>query len=84
MFVTFEKKHKDVLNKIIPMLLERVFDNWHVMPQFSVGDFDDEYVSFALVYQDPTPNETQHRHEAMNLAMAFIAGYFSEANIPMD
>ncbi len=83
MHTYIKKEHKEVLSEIIKELPEGVFGAWHVTPVFTIEDTDedDEDFRFCIEYDDPTDNSVMHRHNAMDLALAYVAGYFSAKGI---
>lgn len=84
MYTYFKKEHKEFLIEIIKKLSEDyIFSSWHVTPVFTVEDIedDDEDVRFVIEYEDPTDECTRHRHDAFDIALAYVAGYFAAKGI---
>lgn len=58
--------------------LSQVFECWKSKPVF-IADMSDETgeseLKLEMSYEDGTEFETEHAHEALSLAQAFIDGY---------
>ena len=72
--VTFLKCHKELIKEAVSYLECAVFGCWKETPEFNVsedGGCPDNEFRFSVTHEDA--------HDAMDLAEAFIRGYFKGA-----
>lgn len=82
-FVYYNGNDRQAVEEAIPHLNNKVFDCWKSVPTFTLGENEDlglgDEFSLTIHYESPYGHEkeTQHGHEALDLAQAFISGFIT-------